>query len=120
MTFKNALFVKPLPGTTLLTFDSCVFRIHPYVDAANPCWTGDPAFHVKKKKKPQYSWIIIPLVQAGAANHRHRAEKAQLETDGGIGPNRNDHKEGGAAEQGYENNNLQQILPGDWLTANHE
>lgn len=64
------------------------------------------------RKKSQYSWIIVPLVQAGAANHRHRAEKAQLETDGGIGPNRNNHKEGGAAEQGYEKNNLSKYCQG--------
>lgn len=50
--------------------------------------------------------LCRPLRPEQRGSHRRRAEKAQLETDGGIGPNRNNHKEGGAAKQGYENNNL--------------
>lgn len=37
----------------------------------------------------------MPLAEAGGAREPQRAEKAQLETDGAIGPNRNNHKEGG-------------------------
>lgn len=102
---KCAVFVKPPGATSPLTFDSRVFRIHSCTDAVNPCPSGHPAS--PRKKNRSVRGLLCRLVKAGAWRQEHRAEKAQLETDGGIGPNRNSHKEGGrAAELGYENNHL--------------
>lgn len=68
-----------------------------------------PGFPTKKRSICVLFRRVV-LIKAGAGSHT--AEKAQLETDRGIGPNRNKDKEGGGASKSINNNTHRNIARG--------
>lgn len=75
----------------------------------NPCPCVQTVFPLKTAVFAYYSGKVA-LIKAGAGSHT--AEKAQLETDRGIGPNRNKDKEGGRASKSINNDTRRNIARG--------
>lgn len=78
----------------------------------------DPDFPVKKKKTRGI--CVFFRRSAGCWGQRagsHTNEKAQLETDRGIGPNRSDDKEGGVASRSINNSTLPKHRKRIYFTA---
>lgn len=77
---KCAVFVREQRPP--LTFDSRVFRIHPCVDAANPCSSGDPA---SPRKNRSVGGLLCRLFRPEHGDKNTEARRRNLKlTEGSV------------------------------------